>query len=81
MPMVLPPLPILDPESCIFTHPIIDIAKMGMWEPIQNLLASPSSSDAIQKQVLWIVGTAVQNNPSAQTSVRSRSLPFMEISP
>ena len=48
-----------------------DLVKLKMWEPLQNLLTSPSSSDEIQTQVLWIIGTAVQNNPSAQTAVRS----------
>ncbi|THH28769.1 hypothetical protein EUX98_g5422 [Antrodiella citrinella] len=45
-----------------------DLARLKMWEPLQALLTSPSSSDAIQRQVLWIVGTAVQNNPSAQAA-------------
>ncbi|KAH8077104.1 nucleotide exchange factors-like protein [Cristinia sonorae] len=45
-----------------------DLAKLKLWEPLQRLLTSPSSSDAIKRQVLWIVGTAVQNNPSAQAS-------------
>jgi hsp70-interacting protein len=40
-----------------------------MWEPLQNLLIAPSSSDAIKTNVLWIIGTAVQNNPAAQNAV------------
>jgi hypothetical protein len=40
-----------------------------MWEPLQDLLAS--SSDDMKVQALWVIGTAVQNNPAAQKSVRS----------
>jgi hsp70-interacting protein len=36
-------------------------------------LTSQNSSDEIKAQTLWIVGTAVQNNPSAQNSVRVSS--------
>ena len=46
-----------------------DLEKLGMWEPLQDLLAS--SSDNMKVQVLWVIGTAVQNNPAAQKSVRS----------
>ncbi|CAL1698181.1 unnamed protein product [Somion occarium] len=45
-----------------------DLEKLKMWEPLHNLLTSDSSDDEIKRLVLWIVGTAVQNNPSAQTS-------------
>ncbi|TCD67742.1 hsp70 nucleotide exchange factor fes1 [Steccherinum ochraceum] len=45
-----------------------DLLKLKMWEPLQSLLTSSSSSDEIRRQVLWIVGTAVQNNPSAQNA-------------
>ena len=40
-----------------------------MWEPLQGLLSSPS--DDIKVQALWVIGTAVQNNPAAQKAVRS----------
>jgi hypothetical protein len=40
-----------------------------MWEPLQGLLASPS--DDIKVQALWVIGTAIQNNPAAQNAVRS----------
>ncbi|KZT68029.1 nucleotide exchange factors-like protein [Daedalea quercina L-15889] len=43
-----------------------NIEKMKMWERIQKLLQSPNPSDAIKAQTLWVIGTAVQNNPSAQ---------------
>ncbi len=48
-----------------------DLEKLKMWEPLQALLTSPTSSEAIQRQILWILGTAVQNNPAAQHSVSS----------
>ena len=47
-----------------------DLEKLKMWEPLHSLLTSPNSSEAIQMQTLWILGTAVQNNPAAQNSVR-----------
>ena len=37
-----------------------------MWPTLQELLSSPSSTDEISAAVLWIIGTAVQNNPAAQ---------------
>jgi len=42
-----------------------------MWEPLQGLLASPE--DDVKVQALWVIGTAVQNNPAAQKAVRSSS--------
>ncbi|KAI0369329.1 Fes1-domain-containing protein [Pilatotrama ljubarskyi] len=45
-----------------------NMEKLNMWEPLHSLLINPSSSEEIQKQVLWILGTAVQNNPAAQHS-------------
>ncbi|KAI0354249.1 Fes1-domain-containing protein [Trametes cingulata] len=45
-----------------------NMEKLQMWEPLHSLLVNPSSSEEIQKQVLWILGTAVQNNPAAQHS-------------
>jgi hypothetical protein len=39
-----------------------------MWEPLQGLLAT--SSDDIKVQALWVIGTALQNNPAAQKAVR-----------
>jgi len=40
-----------------------------MWEPLQDLLAS--FSEDLKVQALWVIGTAVQNNPAAQKAVRS----------
>ena len=51
----------------MYAHP--DIEKMGMWPTIQSLLSSDESSDAVRAAVLWIIGTAVQNNPAAQNAV------------
>ena len=52
------------------TDPSLDLVKLKMWDPLQSLLTSQNSSDEIKVQTLWIIGTAVQNNPSAQNSVR-----------
>lgn len=40
-----------------------------MWEPLQDLLGSPSED--MKVQALWVIGTALQNNPAAQKAVRS----------
>lgn len=40
------------------------ITSMKMWPPLLSLLASPS--ERIQLATLWIIGTALQNNPAAQ---------------
>jgi hsp70-interacting protein len=40
-----------------------------MWESLQDLLAS--SSEDMKVQALWVIGTAVQNNPAAQKAVCS----------
>jgi hypothetical protein len=49
----------------------IDLEKLAMWEPLQGLLVSPS--DDVKTQALWVIGTAIQNNPEAQKSVRQKS--------
>ncbi|KAI0324503.1 Fes1-domain-containing protein [Cubamyces sp. BRFM 1775] len=51
----------------------VDMEKLKMWEPLHALLTNSSSSEEIQRQVLWILGTAVQNNPAAQHSYLSLS--------
>ncbi|KAF9458688.1 nucleotide exchange factor Fes1-domain-containing protein [Collybia nuda] len=43
-----------------------NLEKLEMWEPLHFLLTSETSSPQIKTQVLWVIGTAVQNNPSAQ---------------
>ncbi|KAH9476827.1 Hsp70 nucleotide exchange factor FES1 [Psilocybe cubensis] len=43
-----------------------DLEKLKLWEPLQSLLTSNSSTSEIRTQALWVIGTALQNNPSAQ---------------
>ncbi|KAI0292991.1 armadillo-type protein [Multifurca ochricompacta] len=43
-----------------------DLEKLKMWEPLQDLLSSPS--DNMKTQALWVIGTALQNNPAAQNA-------------
>ncbi|KAF8735368.1 hypothetical protein AX14_002182 [Amanita brunnescens Koide BX004] len=45
---------------------IVDLQKLQLWEPLQSLLTSDNSSQQLKTAVLWIIGTALQNNPSAQ---------------
>ncbi|KAG1807143.1 armadillo-type protein [Suillus subaureus] len=43
-----------------------DLEKLGLWQPLHNLLQSPNTTDNLKMQTLWIIGTALQNNPAAQ---------------
>ncbi|KAG1829275.1 armadillo-type protein [Suillus variegatus] len=43
-----------------------DLTKLGIWKPLHNLLLASTTSDALRMQTLWIIGTALQNNPAAQ---------------
>ncbi|KAG6879213.1 hypothetical protein C0992_004355 [Termitomyces sp. T32_za158] len=43
-----------------------DLAKLKLWEPLHALLTASTSTPEIKMQALWVIGTAVQNNPSAQ---------------
>ncbi|TFK48222.1 nucleotide exchange factors-like protein [Heliocybe sulcata] len=43
-----------------------DLEKLQMWQPLHDLLTSPGSTDKVKRQALWVIGTAVQNNPAAQ---------------
>ncbi|CAO1632398.1 unnamed protein product [Sympodiomycopsis kandeliae] len=43
------------------------ITSMKMWQPLLGLLES--DSHRIQVASLWILGTAIQNNPSAQNAL------------
>ncbi|KAF9450527.1 Fes1-domain-containing protein [Macrolepiota fuliginosa MF-IS2] len=55
-----------------------DLAALKLWDPLVSLLTSETSSFNIKTQVLWIVGTAVQNNPGAQSEYLSRNpLPIL----
>jgi len=47
----------------------IDLEKLKIWEPLHSLLAAESSTPEIKTQTLWVIGTALQNNPSAQDAV------------
>ncbi|KDQ16580.1 hypothetical protein BOTBODRAFT_107021 [Botryobasidium botryosum FD-172 SS1] len=46
-----------------------DLQTLKMWEPIISLVSSPS--DAIRLNALWVLGTAIQNNPKAQSAFMS----------
>jgi len=48
-----------------------DLEKLKLWEPLQSLVTKESSTSDIKTQGLWVIGTAVQNNPSAQDSYLS----------
>ncbi|KAF5375431.1 hypothetical protein D9615_007915 [Tricholomella constricta] len=43
-----------------------DLVKMNLWEPLHALLTASASTLEIKMQTLWVIGTAMQNNPSAQ---------------
>ncbi|KAJ3572811.1 hypothetical protein NP233_g2830 [Leucocoprinus birnbaumii] len=43
-----------------------DLRKLKLWEPLLSLLDSAEASTEIKVQVLWVIGTAIQNNPEAQ---------------
>ncbi|KAJ6578785.1 nucleotide exchange factor Fes1-domain-containing protein [Mycena vulgaris] len=42
-----------------------NIEKLQMWSPLQALITSAPTS-SIKMQALWVIGTALQNNPAAQ---------------
>jgi hypothetical protein len=46
-----------------------DLVKLRMWEPIHALAASTKSPASIRTNALWVIGTALQNNPAAQADV------------
>lgn len=46
-----------------------DLKKLNMWEPLHSLLTSDTSPLTVKVQALWVIGTALQNNPSAQDAV------------
>ncbi|KAF8068594.1 nucleotide exchange factor Fes1-domain-containing protein [Lyophyllum atratum] len=43
-----------------------DLAKLKLWEPLHGLLTDSASTLQVKMQALWVIGTALQNNPSAQ---------------
>ncbi|KAN0080125.1 Armadillo-type fold [Tylopilus felleus] len=48
-----------------------DLRKLQMWEPLHGLLSLPTTTDGLRLQTLWVLGTALQNNPAAQLSYLS----------
>jgi hsp70-interacting protein len=52
--------------------------KLNMWEPLHGLLQASGTSDDIKMQTLWVIGTALQNNPAAQLTV-SHPFPVMRL--
>lgn len=44
-----------------------------MWKPLHELLTQDTSTSQIIMQALWVIGTALQNNPAAQDSVSKAS--------
>ena len=61
-------------DICTDLH--VDLHKLQLWEPLQSLLTSDNSSQELKTAVLWIIGTALQNNPAAQDDVRTRLFHF-----
>ncbi|KAL4077495.1 armadillo-type protein [Scleroderma citrinum] len=43
-----------------------DLKKLNMWEPLHGLLSADNTTDPLKMQTLWVIGTALQNNPAAQ---------------
>lgn len=43
-----------------------DLKKLNMWEPLHGLLSTADTTDPLKMQTLWVIGTALQNNPAAQ---------------
>ncbi|KAF4574912.1 hsp70 nucleotide exchange factor fes1 [Pleurotus pulmonarius] len=50
-----------------------DLEKLKMWEPLHSLFQATSSTSDIKMQALWVIGTALQNNPAAQHAYLSYS--------
>lgn len=47
---------------------------MKMWSPLLSLLnPSNTNTPSIQTATLWIIGTAIQNNPKAQSDLLNQS--------
>ncbi|CAK5280260.1 unnamed protein product [Mycena citricolor] len=47
-----------------------NLEKLKMWTPLHNLLSKAPTSDILM-QTLWVIGTALQNNPAAQDAYLS----------
>jgi hypothetical protein len=48
---------------------LLDLHKLGLWEPLHALVTAEKSTPNIQVHALWVIGTAVQHNPIAQDVV------------
>ncbi|KAG8677924.1 hsp70 nucleotide exchange factor fes1, partial [Ceratobasidium sp. 395] len=48
----------------------IDLENLKMWEPLLGLMRSPVIG--VQRHAIWIMGTAVQNNSTAQAALLKR---------
>jgi hypothetical protein len=55
--------------ACDDPNVMKDLKKLNMWEPLHSLLTSETSPLPVKIQTLWVIGTALQNNPSAQDAV------------
>ncbi|KAG8902530.1 hsp70 nucleotide exchange factor fes1 [Tulasnella sp. 403] len=53
-----------------------DLEVLKMWEPLLTLASSPSND--ISMNALWVIGTAIQNNPKSQAAFLSHD-PFPAI--
>jgi hypothetical protein len=51
-----------------------DLEKLALWKPLHNLLQCPNTTDSLKMRTLWVIGTALQNNPAAQLAVCPPSL-------
>ncbi|KAF8889119.1 armadillo-type protein [Infundibulicybe gibba] len=48
-----------------------NLGKLKMWGPLHSLLTSDASTPSIKMYALWVIGTALQNNPEAQDAYLS----------
>ncbi|KAG8699231.1 hsp70 nucleotide exchange factor fes1, partial [Ceratobasidium sp. 395] len=61
-------LPVFD--SFVDIDARIDLENLKMWEPLLGLMRSPVIG--VQRHAIWIAGTAVQNNSTAQAAFLKR---------
>ncbi|KAE9387262.1 Fes1-domain-containing protein [Gymnopus androsaceus JB14] len=43
---------------------MVNLEKLNLWEPLHALLTS--GPDSVKAHAVWVIGTALQNNPAAQ---------------
>lgn len=46
-----------------------DLVQLNMWARLHGLLSAAPTTDPLRMQTLWVIGTALQNNPAAQLAV------------